>query len=125
LATRMKRTMKAVAGYILLYPVLLPLTFYLAWAAGRFELGHWPVPSLDDPKYIGGLVDVTYWIVSATLFGFPVCVISIGFLLLWSFSRVPERKSYAFYSLAGLVLLLVMVAFMRWDPHRVVEWYFD
>ncbi len=44
------------------YPIAVVLSIYIAWIAGRLELGHWPRPHVDDPANMGGSVDVFHTI---------------------------------------------------------------
>src|SRR4051812_3083599 len=60
---RGRRTPKwrwALAAAPSIYPIAFVVGLYLTWIGARVELGHWPVPSLDDPKSIGGVVTPLY-----------------------------------------------------------------
>ncbi len=58
------------------YPLVLLASLYLTWFAGWVALGHPPRPSLDDPKYIGLLVDVPYTITMVLLVWAPGAMVT-------------------------------------------------
>ncbi|MBA4388363.1 MAG: hypothetical protein C0404_10305 [Verrucomicrobia bacterium] len=112
---------------LIAYGPLLVASFYATWLAGRVSLGYWPRASLDDPK---GIVGFWMWTYDATalllLAGLPV----VGALAAMSLFRPlrdgsPEWKRRLVEASVGTVLILFAVGFLRWDPHHVVEWYFD
>jgi len=110
------------------YPLLLPSSFYATWVAGRLALGYWPRPSLDDPKSIeGGLMWFSYLVTMVLMFvGVPLFCFAVAAAALACIFRKPQGWSYQLLELlAALVLLVGFVLFARWDPHSVVEWYFD
>src|SRR4051794_33949091 len=39
-----------------LYPLMVLILLYATWGAAAISLGHVPIPSLDDPKYINVVV---------------------------------------------------------------------
>src|SRR5204862_8268518 len=85
--------MRTLRAYALAYPVALPLAFLCTWLAGRLMLGHWPRPSLDDPKSIGFLVDIPYTITGVLLmFGLPVFAVAV-LALIWRASRDETRRN--------------------------------
>jgi hypothetical protein len=106
---------------------LLVLSFYATWLAGRFHLGHWPRPSLDDPKDIEGFWMWTYGFTGLVLtIGLPVAVVLAGASVLRpALNKSPEWKVRLAEAILGIVLLALAFAFIRLDPHRVVEWYMD
>src|SRR4051794_28889977 len=48
------------ALFIGVHPLLMPIALYATWLAAWMTLGHAPRCSLDEPKYIGWLVDLVY-----------------------------------------------------------------
>ncbi len=106
---------------------LLVTSFYATWLAGRITLGYWPRPSLDDPKQISGFWMWTYDVTAMlSLVGLPL----VGVLAAMSLFRPlrdgsPEWRSRLVEAVVGTALILLAVGFMRWDPHHVVEWFFD
>ena len=111
-----------------LYPCWLVASFYLTWLIAWIQLGRFPRPSLDDPKSIGGLMDIAYPVPGLLLLVMPVMT-PLG--LASSFFcpvRKPLSKRYAFRSL--LVVFYIALCAMAWtllnkDPGRVVEWWLD
>jgi hypothetical protein len=116
--------MRALRAYALAYPLALPLAFLCTWLAGRLALGHWPRPSLDDPKSIGFLVDVPYTITGALLmFGLPVFAVA-NLALIWRGSRdAAQRRSLSAVYGVSLIAMVAVVALIRWDPWGIIAWY--
>ena len=115
------------------YPLLLLGSLYGCWLAARFELGHWPRPSLDDPKGVGGVVDPLYAAFALFLFSWPVgaavSVIICVYLLLGHFNRAAENRWRASSVLLGTACVLgawgAMFVLLAWDPLGVLYWYMD
>ena len=97
------------------------LTLYLFTFAGTIQLGHFPVPSLNDPKNLE--LDVLYHIV---FFGFVVTFFGIflwiaGFLAsVFCFGHSLKRYTMVF--IAGLSLMLIQIFI---DPFQIIYWYLD
>jgi hypothetical protein len=118
--------MKALRAYSLSYPGVLLLAFFATWLAGRVSLGHWPRPSLDDPKMIGSLFDALYTITGLLLaVGFPVFAVSVLGLLYRSHCDEIRRKSLLFVSALSVVCMVATILVLQWDPLGVVAWYMD
>ena len=111
-----------------LYPVWLVGSFYFTWVVAGIQLGHQPRPMLDDPKSIGGLMEVVYYLPGFLLMALPVLAplgFAVSFVYPASSGRI-ERYSLSI-ALAGLYVLLCVAAvlLLRFDGGRVVEWWFD
>src|SRR5688572_20939701 len=111
-----------------MYPVWLVASFYATWVVAWFSLGHRPRPNLDDPKFIGGLIDLAHVIPGLLAIGLPVLT-PLG--LAASFccpirarngSRFKQSIALAFLY---FVLCTVALLVLRADPGRVVEWWID
>ena len=105
------------------YPALLVAAFYGTWLIAWLVLGHMPRPSLDDPKSISIAVDIPYVFAGSLLVGFPAAAI-LGVVLQLSITQ----RSWLRRVLWSAVLVIVWVstiAFLRWDPLLVGEWYMD
>lgn len=120
------KSIRPVLAYLMAYPVLLPLGFYLTWAAGRATLGHWPRPSFDDPKTLGSVVGFFY--------DGTVVLMTVGlgvFLAAWlgvvgmAVLRPDRRRSLALVAGVAALGMLVAVGFLRWDPLSVAAWFAD
>ena len=110
---------------------MLPLaSLYLTWIAAWVTLGRRPQSSVDDPKHIGGLVDLPY-IMTALLIGTMPMVMLIAciagaFVTVW---WVRRRGGGIFVSTAAVLALVGLyvgcVVLLLWDPLRVMNWYMD
>lgn len=111
---------------LLAYPFCLVLAPYLTWGAGRMALGHWPRPSLDDPKAIGSVVsvlhDLTLLLATAGLGLFFVAWLA---LVGRSLFRPAERARWVRVTGWMAFLFLLAVGFLRWDPLSVGVWLAD
>ena len=118
--------MRALRAYALAYPVALPLALLCTWLAGRLALGHWPRPSLDDPKSIGFLVDVPYTVTGALLmFGLPIFAVAI-LALVWRGSRdAVQRRSLSVVAGVSLIAMIAVIALIWWDPWGIIAWFMD
>ena len=90
-------------------------------------LGHRPRPMLDDPKYIGGLMNIAYFLPGFLLMGLPILA-PLG--LAASFSLPSRTQSFRYGIAATLAAIYIMacsgvIMLLRQDPGRVVEWWFD
>lgn len=109
------------------FPTLLLTSFYATWVAGRQALGYWPRSSFDDPKHIKGglmgLYDITQVLI---IVGIPLFCSALSVLALVCFYHRPEGWKSRLRELAlALILFFGLLLFGRWDPHSVIEWYFD
>jgi len=109
------------------YGPFLVLCFYATWLAGKVSLGYWPRPSLDDPKGINGFWMWTYDFTGIVLcVGLPlVCVVAAASVVWSVLKKSPEWKARTIETVVGIVLLAAGIAFIRWDPQHVVEWFMD
>ena len=75
------------------YPLLPLAMLYFTWIVAWIVLGHAPRPSLDDPKSISSVVDVSYLVTLLLLMSMPfglVIGLVIG-LVLTRASPAPQR----------------------------------
>jgi len=111
------------------YPLAMMLSLWITWLAGWLALGHRPRPGLDDPKFIGPLVDVPYAVTEALLFNAPFGLLLgvIGMVVGSAYWVTPDRRPFvATAALAFLVLpWCLAVAMVVSDPLGVFAWYFD
>lgn len=118
--------MKALRAYVLSYPLVLLLAFLGTWLAGRASLGHWPRPSLDDPKSIGAWVDVPYTITGLLLVvGLPAFIIAVLALLYRAYCDEALRRRLLLVSALSIACMVATILVLRWDPLGVVAWYAD
>ncbi len=110
------------------YPLALPGSFYFLWLLAWWELKRRPIPMLDDPKSIGGLVSAFYLLPVLMLMALPV-LWPLGFVAGFMMPAAQPRGKLheRILFLLGLYFLLsvVVLLLMREDPGRVIEWYLD
>ena len=116
------------------YPVLTLLSVYACWAIVWMTLGHRPKPMIDDPKYIGGFVDVAYGL-SMLMWMFLTPAIFVGICAcFWSPTKAHHagnsREALRWAMSAGLLGTYISICagcfyLLRFDPGNVVEWYLD
>lgn len=114
--------------WVLIYafPLLTIFSIYGCWLLAWATLGYQPKPMLNDPKYIGGPLDVAYFASNIAIMIYPAIaplgLISPFFCPAVQRSRIPKSlvllAIYVAINVLGIVLL-------RTDPGSVVEWYFD
>lgn len=93
---------------------------YLFALAASVRLGHFPVPSLNDPKYLG--LDVLHAgvivLAAVALYGAPFWLaglwVAIG-------KGIPWRMNALMYAIGWSLLLFQLFV----DPLRTLEWYAD
>ena len=99
---------------------------YLVWLVAWLTLGRRPRPLLDDPKHLGGWVDVAQTL-SVGLFLLSFACFGAGFVvtILLGFLRRTTWQS-AFLRLGALLLSWILaVGFGRLNLGYVVAWYVD
>lgn len=109
------------------YPVCAASCFYATWLVAWFCLGHLPRPMLDDPKYIGGAMDVAYPLSVIVVSSVPLLT-PIGFVAsFFSPMRVIKNGVQQGFVLAAIyvAVCVTLVALVRHDPGRVIEWWID
>ncbi len=134
---------------VAVYPILVVLAIYIAWIAGRFELGHWPRPYSNDPANISGSVDV-FVAVARILFVLPILpfllyaffigpllekwglhgialalfLIGIGYLgVRWVLKRRSSRRFWLLLMMIGITWGGSLLFLIAWDPLCVFRWF--
>lgn len=111
-----------------LYPLWLVGSFYVTWVVAWVSLGRIPRPSLDDPKSIGGFVDVAYVITGLLAIGLPGLVpLGLAASFYCPVRKHDDRRLTQAAALAIIYIILCAVALviLRADPLRVVYWWID
>lgn len=124
-ARRRSRFLSVLALATTLYPLFVFVSLYGQWLLSWLVLGHRPVPSMDDPKYIDG-ASWMHVITGVALIGFlPVgCMALILNTVHMAYHRLPAiRVLWRVLLLVGLWMGAVLI--LRWDPGRVVYWWLD
>lgn len=109
------------------YPVIAAICFYSSWLVAWVCIGHMPRPMLDDPKSIGGVMDFAYLISMLALLSAPVLTPLCFFS---SFSRPTQTTRSRWLERICLPIVYIAIcgsiyATIRFDPGRIVEWWFD
>lgn len=118
--------MKAIRAYALAFPILLPVAIFTMWFGGRLSLGHWPRPSLDDPGQIGGWFQIPYAFVGLLLsVGFPAFGGAVLALLYCAYRDSSRRKALLRASGCSLLLMVLAISVLWFEPFEVLSWYFD
>ena len=118
-------TQKIVCQYFVIVGPLVILCLYITWSIGRILLGHWPRPSIDDPKdipwlglpYLVTLLVACSWPVAAT----AALAVSVS---AWCRRQIDWKARLA-ETLIGAVFLTISMWFCQNDPNRVAEWFAD
>lgn len=109
-----------------LYPIVLIASFYATWAIAWAMLGHMPRPSMDDPKYISGWVDVPYNITLLLIIGSPAALVGGVSWTAWSgVQRQLSRPTKASALTLLITLWIGAISFLRVDPWQAVYWFGD
>jgi hypothetical protein len=119
----------ALAIASLLYPLLLWMAFYAEWFIAWSALGHPPRPMLDDPKNIAEIGQL-HLVTGVLIMGFlPMGLVAIVLNGLHAFWRHGSTSRVTLAMVLRVVVVLLAwgasIAALRWDPHRVAEWWFD
>jgi hypothetical protein len=118
------------AGAFACYPLLPLACLYATWWAAWYSLGHSPRPSLDDPKFIGPLVDSPYAATELLLDGcLPALLVNVVLVVI-EFGRMLYSNHDRLGRLAarlGLPMVSWPLAFcwLRIDPGDVMNWFID
>ena len=111
-----------------LYPVWLVSSFYSTWLMAWIQLGHRPRPMLDDPKSIGGLMDIAYIVPGFLVMAMPVLTpigLAASFFCPVQVRRVSRYAQNCVLAVLYVALCALALLMLRADPGRVVEWWFD
>lgn len=109
------------------YPVIGFCGFYLSWLVAWLVLGHKPRIALDDPKSIGGLMDIAYLISVVAFLSVPVLT-PIGFIAsfvcpLRLFGSPRTRGAILATAYIGICVAIFLT--IQADPGSIVEWWLD
>ena len=112
------------------YPILLLVSLYTTLVAAWYALGHQPRPSLDDPKFIGPLVNGPHFATWMLLDGFLPVLLFNAVLGTIEFVRTLHagRESLGrFAATVGPPMLSWPLVFLwiKADPGDVFNWFMD
>jgi hypothetical protein len=113
------------AHLTLAYPLFMLGSLYGQWLLSWYMLGHRPLPSMDDPKFIDGASWMGPLTGVAILGFFPVGCAAIVLNVLY-IVRARLDGARLFYRILALVMLWPGTLFvLRFDPARVILWWLD
>lgn len=106
-----------------LFPLVFAIAFYGEYLLAWLQLGHAPLPSLNDPK---GIHPWLHIVVSVLFLCLPGALLvslmtSIGVILL----KLETTVRHAARVGATLALWVLLCTLLRSDPWRVVDWWMD
>lgn len=107
------------------YPPLVLTSGYGEWLLAWCLLGHPPRISYDDPKGIAGsnvLHLVTFMVMQMRV---PVASLTLALLPSALRRTALGRGQQALVGVAMLIIWFGVFLFLRWDPGRVWEWWWD
>jgi hypothetical protein len=104
-------------------PLLALIFVYLfSWRVASI-IGHWPRPSLDDPKFMApgdGVADSLYQSVLVFL------LVAAAGVIMFPLLTFVLRRAYARWWLITLIVVFVLgCVLVRLDPGSRFEWFFD
>jgi hypothetical protein len=103
------------------------MAVYASWFVAYSQLGRRPIPSMDDPKFIGGMSTVVYnivaWVVLVSLIMWAVGMITniVTSLL----PRTEERMNWILKSAIGMASFFLLFVMMRYSPGDACSWILD
>ncbi len=110
------------AAFIVLHPFLFHVGVFVTWLCACATLSRPPRPSLDDPKMIGGIVDIAYVASALPLLCWPIVAFLAVLLMTILFQRFRE---IAMLSTAMAITYLLAYALLQCDPGNLFCWYMD
>ena len=116
------RRLDVASWVVALQPAIVVVYLYATLATAWCVLGHRPTPSLDDPKFIGPLVDVPYAMTMISLLVWPFSA-SFGLTLVWVSSR--KRGCCLRSILALFAVWLASFLILILDPLDAFVWFMD
>lgn len=117
---------RPIRAFVLGFPVVLPLSFLATWLTARAVLGHWPRASVDDPKSLGPIVAVPYFLTETLMIlGLPLFAVAIISIVFIAWRRPGQRRELILTSVFGVCSLIAVIAMLRWDPDGIVTWFAD
>jgi hypothetical protein len=110
-----------------LYPLIAVGSIYVCWLVAWAIKGHPPREMLDDPKHIGGVMDLAYLVSVLLIAPWPVLTIGGFVVTLFCPIRILRMRSASVAAFAAFYVAICGLAFalVRWDPGRVVSWWLD
>jgi hypothetical protein len=103
-------------------PLLFLLCVYLEAGLASFILGHWPVPSLEDPKDLP--TASLHWFGTALFLSLPAGVVMLAAVMGWK-GRKHEERSHHWWWLGVLAISWIAMHVVVNADMRTWSWWFD
>jgi hypothetical protein len=119
------RRLGLIANVSMAYPLLFLALLYAQWLSSWVILGHVPRPSIDDPKDVAG-ASWMHWVTAIALAG--LLPMLFGALVLNAIHGAAASCRWLLRIgrlIAVLTVFVGVIAWIRWDPGRVVYWWLD
>jgi hypothetical protein len=122
--------LKVTAWSTVIFPIFPPLGVLLTWLAARVALSHVPRTNFDDPRTIGGFVEicrcVTFLSLSLVTSMALLCLSLVALNLVISLIRKnPYTSENALLCTFSVLSWSAMLLFFYCDPGGLAEWFFD
>lgn len=103
------------------------MAVYVSWFVAYSQLGRRPMPSMDDPKFIGGMSTAVYnivaWFILVSLVMWAVGMITNVVISL--LPRTEERMNWILKAASGIVAIFLLFVMMRYSPGDACSWILD
>ena len=100
---------------------------YGSWIVAWAVIGHAPREMLDDPKHIGGIMDIFYLASVLLILPWPLLAI-VGFFVTFVCPiKTKHNRPVFVLTLSGLYILMCAIAYgiLMVDPGRIFSWWCD
>ena len=103
------------------------MAVYVSWFVAYSQLGRRPMPSMDDPKFIGGMSTAVYnivaWVILVSLVMWAVGMITNVVISL--LPRTEERMNWILKAASGIAAIFLLFVMMRYSPGDACSWILD
>lgn len=84
------------------------------------SLGHFPIPSIDDPKYLN--LDLLY---CSVWYVFPIVMINIPIWIVFLIILIISNKANTNFIVTFMVGSIIILVQVFLDPFNIIYWYLD
>ena len=110
---------------VVVYPVVVVAAFYAEWLYAWLVLGHQPRPSIDDPKDVPSSGWLSVLVIILLLGLLPAAVTALWLIAIHAMDSDGQSRRLRAQMIGLVTLWPALVLWPRWDPCRVLEWWFD
>ena len=103
------------------------LLVYVSWLTAFLQLGRRPIPSMDDPKFLGGYSSVISSVCSKVILALLLCwAASLLGMIVFSLLPKTEDRAYWWKHVAlGLAAMFLLFGSAHYSPGDAVTWFLD